>query len=68
MRKSAALNWIEQAEETQVLSAAFFERAVEPMWRDRASDTLADWCDRLCAFVAPRQAVGGRPGSCGRCG
>jgi hypothetical protein len=50
MRNAMPMQWIEQAEARQVLTAALFERAPR---RDAAGDAAPQWLARMRSWLAP---------------
>ena len=79
MRNAMPLQWIEQAEARQVITAALFERAPKLPWSSMAGDAASQWLPRLGSWLAARHPMGmpvaqvqpalihqpvGRPGGC----
>lgn len=61
MRNSKPLQWIEDAEATQVMAAALFEKPASRSWRERAGNAVADWFVRASLRLWPRVSAGWPP-------
>jgi hypothetical protein len=59
MRNAMPMQWIEQAEARQVLTAALFERTPRAPRRDAAGDAAPLWLARMRSWLAPGYPMAG---------
>src|SRR6185436_8328698 len=58
MRNAMPMQWIEQAEARQVLTAARFERSTSAPWRTAAGDAAGQILPRLRSWLTERHPFG----------